>query len=197
MAAACAKGVTDSTSASAISTGSNLTTERDVYYGLPTINGGHSYNSGSTFFAPTSVGTSGQILKSNGSGAPSWVDTENYVTTTVSSNSYNLQVNSWTNVDSVAPATSGTYALYIDDSTNGSYAGVFAIEGGAKEKLEEIPLHWATAATTTEDSKRIYAAIKDGKLHLASNDSSATSYTLTIKYKRIIWIQVWVIVKKH
>jgi len=47
-------------------------------------------------------------------------------------------------------------------------------------------LHWATAATTTADTTRIYAAIKEGKLQLASNDSAATSYTLTIKYKRII-----------
>lgn len=39
LAAACAKTVTDSSSASAISTGTALPTERDIYYGLPTING--------------------------------------------------------------------------------------------------------------------------------------------------------------
>lgn len=73
LAAACAKSVTDSSSASAIGTGSSLVTERDVYYGLPTINGAHTYTINTNIYAPTSVGTSGYILKSGGSGAPSWV----------------------------------------------------------------------------------------------------------------------------
>ena len=73
LAAACAKAVTDSSSASAIGTGASLVTERDVYYGLPTINGAHNYTSSTSIYAPTAVGTSGYILKSGGSGAPSWV----------------------------------------------------------------------------------------------------------------------------
>lgn len=188
LGAACAKGIYDKSSATAAgSSGTNLVTERALYYALPTINGAHTYNSSTTLFAPTSVGTSGQILQSNGSGAPSWVSTENYETVTLStSEAYSLSSSSWSAVSTALSTTSGTYALYIDDNTNGSYSGVFAIEGGASEKLEEIPLHWATAATTTADTTRIYAAIKEGKLQLASNDSAATSYTLTIKYKRII-----------
>lgn len=75
LAAACAKGVTDSSSASAIGTGTSVPTERDIYYGLPTINGVHNYTSSTTLFAPTSAGTSGYILKSNGSGAPTWLQT--------------------------------------------------------------------------------------------------------------------------
>lgn len=71
---ASAKSYTDSSSASAISTGTSLVTERDVYYGLPTINGSHTYTSSTSIYAPTSVGTSGYILKSGGSGAPSWVN---------------------------------------------------------------------------------------------------------------------------
>lgn len=38
---------------------------------IPKLNGS---SSDSAFYAPTAVGTSGQVLKSNGSGAPSWVD---------------------------------------------------------------------------------------------------------------------------
>ena len=72
LAAACAKAVTDSSSASAISTGTSLPTERDIYYGLPTINGVHNYNSGTNYYIPTAVGTAGQVLKSQGSGAPEW-----------------------------------------------------------------------------------------------------------------------------
>lgn len=70
---ACAKSYTDSSSASAISTGTNLVTERDVYYGLPKINGSHTYNYNTNIYAPTSAGTSGYVLKSTGSGTPSWV----------------------------------------------------------------------------------------------------------------------------
>ena len=39
-----------------------------------TLNGTSKAASTASFYAPTAVGTSGQILKSNGSGAPSWAD---------------------------------------------------------------------------------------------------------------------------
>ena len=72
LGSACAKSYTDSSSASAISTGTSLVTERDVYYGLPTINGSHSYTSNTTIYAPTSAGSNTQVLISSGSGAPQW-----------------------------------------------------------------------------------------------------------------------------
>lgn len=76
LAAACAKGVTDSTGAGAISTGTNLVTERDVYYGLPKINDKHDYNSGTTIYAPTAGGASGYVLVGNGTtSAPVWSQT--------------------------------------------------------------------------------------------------------------------------
>ncbi len=74
LGAACAKGVADSTSAGAISsTGTNLVTERDVYYGLPYINNSHSYTSSTKIYAPTAGGTSGFVLVGNGTtSAPVW-----------------------------------------------------------------------------------------------------------------------------
>lgn len=71
---AASKTYTDSTSASAIGTSANLVTERDVYYGLPTINTVHNYTSSTTLFAPTTGGTAGQILKSNGNATPVWIN---------------------------------------------------------------------------------------------------------------------------
>ena len=77
------KAYTDSSSASAISTSTNLVTERDVYYGLPTINNAHNYTSSSTFYAPTTGGTAGYVLIGDGTtSAPVWtnkifVDTTN------------------------------------------------------------------------------------------------------------------------
>lgn len=39
-----------------------------------TLNGKNKESSGASFYAPTTAGTSGQILKSNGSGAPTWMN---------------------------------------------------------------------------------------------------------------------------
>ena len=57
---AASKGVTDKSAATAIGSGdTNLITARAVYYGLPSINGVHNYTSGTSIYAPTSVGTNG------------------------------------------------------------------------------------------------------------------------------------------
>ena len=77
---ACEKTYTDSSSASAISSsGVSLVTERDVYYGLPTINGAHNYTSSTTIYAPTSLGSNGQLLSTNGS-AFTWVNPSDLIT---------------------------------------------------------------------------------------------------------------------
>ena len=68
---ACAKGISDSSAAAALGTGTNLVTERDVYHGLPKLNNAHTYTSSSNYYAPTDAGASGQLLKSSG-GAPTW-----------------------------------------------------------------------------------------------------------------------------
>lgn len=65
------KNHTDSTSAASIGTGTSIPTERDIYYGLPTINGSHAYTSNTRIYAPTSVGTTGQVMVSTGA-TPSW-----------------------------------------------------------------------------------------------------------------------------
>jgi hypothetical protein len=66
-------GVSDSTSAEALSdTSTNLVTERDVYYGLASINNARQ-KSNVSIYAPTTAGTAGQFLKSNGgTSAPTW-----------------------------------------------------------------------------------------------------------------------------
>ena len=78
LAAACAKGVTDSSSAGAIGTGTNLVTERDVYYGLPKINNSHSYTSSTSIYAPTAGGTANYVLIGAGTtSAPTWTAQSN------------------------------------------------------------------------------------------------------------------------
>lgn len=64
--------VVDRNTATTLGTSDAAITERAVYYGLPQINGAHTYSSSSSFYAPTSAGASGAILTSSGSGAPTW-----------------------------------------------------------------------------------------------------------------------------
>jgi hypothetical protein len=53
-----------------------LVTERDVYFGLPTINNSHIYNSSTTIYAPTAGGTAGYTLIGKGTTtAPAWDNT--------------------------------------------------------------------------------------------------------------------------
>lgn len=68
------RAYSDSTSAGALSsTSTNFVTERDVYYGLPTLNNAHNYSSSSTYYAPTAGGTAGHVLIGAGTtAAPVW-----------------------------------------------------------------------------------------------------------------------------
>lgn len=61
----------DSSSAEALTNSTNFVTERDVYYGLPTINGNHTYTFETSIYAPSSAGSLGQILTSS-EGIPVW-----------------------------------------------------------------------------------------------------------------------------
>jgi hypothetical protein len=64
-------GTYDTTSATAMSTSWSIPTERAVYYGLPKFNDSKSYSSNTNLYAPTSTGDG--FLRSNGSGAPSYL----------------------------------------------------------------------------------------------------------------------------
>ena len=95
LGAACAKGLSDSSSASAIGTGTNVTTERDIYYGLPTINNSHTYTSSTTIYAPTAGGTANiQALIGNGTTtAPKWVDISPSISITAGTASATPKIN--------------------------------------------------------------------------------------------------------
>lgn len=108
LADACAKSVTDSSSASAIGTGTSLPTERDIYYGLPTINNSHAYTSSTTIYAPTGAGTAGQFLKaSGGTSAPVWADLSPSITTTRTNNAPTTTL-------SVGGKTSSIHSAIVD-----------------------------------------------------------------------------------
>ena len=61
------KGFTDSTEAGAISSsGTDIPTERDIYFGLPFINNSHAYTSNTEIYAPTDAGSANQVLIAQG-----------------------------------------------------------------------------------------------------------------------------------
>ena len=109
LGAACAKGVTTKTSATAISsTDTNLLTGQTIYYGLPTINNAHNYTSSTTIYAPAGAGTAGQFLKaSGGTSAPVWADLSPSITTTRTNNAPTTTL-------SVGGKTSSVHSAIVD-----------------------------------------------------------------------------------
>ena len=155
LAAACGKSVVDSTSAGAIGTGTSLTTERDVYYGLPIINGSHDYNSSTTLFAPTAVGTSGQVLTSSGNGAPGWI------------NQSSLSVGkaaTWT--------TARNFTIKDADSTNSGTAA--SVNGGAAVTLLLPSTIKATLSGNASTASK-WATERQFKIVDGENEGAASS----------------------
>lgn len=146
LGAACAKSVSDSSSASALSsTDTNVPTVRDIYYGLPSINGSHSYTSSKTIYAPESAGSSGQLLTTSGSGAPTWVSKDTTVTS-----------------GSSAPVTSGAvYTALTDGSVTKignaltvgttTYDGSAAVNAGRRSWYGTCETAEATPAKVVSD----------------------------------------------
>lgn len=182
----------DSTSASAIGTGTALVTERDVYYGLPKINNVHTYNSNTNIYAPTSVGTSEYTLHSNGNGAPSWVNIGEVVTNkqlafSVSSSgaitrledSYTLTAGTWIIHNRVYTNSAvGRYTCRTINATDNISLGddylMYKTTGaGGYETLEWIDIVTLTA------TKTCYPAIA------VRPDSGSTAYNFTLSTKAI------------
>ena len=110
---------TDSSSAGAIGTGTGLVTERDVYYGLPKINNAHNYTSSSAYYAPTSGGTAGYILKAKGStSAPEWDSVANVMAAYATVDALNQAIGGITQMDYTV-AWNGSSAPTVADIPSG------------------------------------------------------------------------------
>ena len=69
------RAITNNTAATAAAANTNLITANTLYYALPKINNAKTYTSSSTFYAPTSGGTSGYTLVAAGStSTPEWTN---------------------------------------------------------------------------------------------------------------------------
>lgn len=91
--------------------------------------------------------------------------------------SYSLSNASWVNTITL-PTTAGSYILNIV-SGNSTLTGVFSI-GASDNAKDEISLH------LHGNGPRLYARTNGTTLQLSSNDTSATSRSVTIKYRRMI-----------
>lgn len=113
-----------------------------------------------SFYAPTGAGTSGQYLKSNGSGAPSWT---NFPTIP----SITLNGSSTTSPAFYAPTGAGTSGQYL--KSNGSGAPTWAT-------LPTVPTITLNGSATTSPS--FYAPVSAGTSGyvLQSNGSGAPSW---------------------
>lgn len=113
---------------------------------------------------------------------PSWSEVTNKPTFTTWSEtssvaSYSLSNAAWTNTITL-PTTAGSYILNIV-SGNSTLTGVFSI-GASDNAKDEISLH------LHGNGPRLYARTNGTTLQLSSNDTSATSRSVTIKYRRMI-----------
>ena len=154
------------------------------------VNGANSaiYTSASslpTIYAPTGAGTSGQILMSNGSGAPSWQDCGGKIKSTTASITIST---SWgtllsaTNLGTLCDSTVGTYAIQIyGPSSIGYSSGIFTWNSADSGDANEILLH------RTGASNSIYLRMATNRtLQIAASTAITSSTTITIKVKRLI-----------
>ena len=159
---------------------------------VPSITLNGSSTTSPSFYAPTSAGTSGYVLQSNGSGAPSWANVsltdENLKVTTTSNNTdYKLVLMSGNatktgtgNMSSEFQAsTDGTYSTL---QVGGGYRGQIKFgytSGSVQYNTTLISSHTTQGRTLTLPNKTGTLAVTDD---IPSLSMSASSGTLTITY---------------
>ena len=168
---ACAKDFNDSQSASALSTSGYLVTERDVYYGLPIINDSHSYDSTTKIFAPTTSGTTGQLLVARENISPTWVNPST-ITVGSATNATNATNTAFTNTSWGFPvAINGTLPSSVYNKT--LEIGVLYNDGMGQPQYYNFGIITLRSLLYGSDSKWYVGSIyANGKTHsLAINFS--------------------------
>lgn len=136
------RAITHLTADASAGTGTNLVTISTLYYTAPFLNGSKVGGS-SSFYAPTSVGTSGQFLKSSGSGAPTW--------TTVTIPSITLNGVSTTSPSFYAPTSAGTSGYYLKSNGSGAPTWAAISTGGSTVSISNRQTSGTRLATLTID----------------------------------------------
>lgn len=174
------------------------TSPMTLYARTTTVNGtawamaGTTNGAAFTIFAPTTAGTAGQVLVSSGSGAPTWGSPSGLTAGSLTpiqlfSGSVSVSSSGWTDIGTGTSTVkfdsidTGTYAIQITSGTNFVASGIFSVYKNLSNVSDEIPLHVCTSKST-----RLYLRTMENKLQIASNDTSATSWSITIKIAKIL-----------
>lgn len=126
----------DSSSAEALTNSTNFVTERDVYYGLPAINGNHTYTSETSIYAPSSAGSLGQILTSS-EGIPVWAK-------------YIIAESAFSDIAATAAYSTLTLGNNVNQSANAEHS-----EGQIQLYSAATHAHILQGASTTADYTHI------------------------------------------
>jgi hypothetical protein len=149
-----------------------------------TLNGSAKGGTTASFYAPTAVGTEGQVLVSNGSGEPSWQDCGGKINSATASvaigTSWGTLLSS-TKLDTLCSSTVGTYVIQVyGPSSIGYSSGIFTWNSVNSGDDNEILLHRTGASTN------IYLRMTADRTLQIAGSAAVSSSTITIKVKRLI-----------
>lgn len=166
-----------------------------------TLNGTSKAASTASFYAPTGAGTSGYILKSNGSGAPSWAAVSNSEPTlawgttstvgTVAGTALKVKMPANPNTDSKvqqARSTAANYRAVLMHATNTSYGtdpGTATAETYYNEAVAINPSNGTLRATNVYAGK-FAINVKNSGYYLT--DSTGTSYPGVYDNGSNLWV---------
>lgn len=154
-----------------------------------TLNG--SASTSPSFYAPTTAGTSGNILVSNGSGAPSWSTTGAITVTSI-----NINGTKHITANSVTAAGSATTAIVNLDwaSNTGAFYDYVIVVGTNRRIGTVMAVHDGTGNVEYTDfssvsigtvSVEFTAAISGSYLQLSAVNGSATAATISVMVRSI------------
>lgn len=172
-AALTTRAIDDATANGALGTGTGLTTERSVYYGLVTVNNA-SQTRATGIYAPTSAGTAGYILKSSGgTSAPVWLQTLPIANGGTGATSASAAL---TNLGAAAASHTHSYLPLSGGTLTGSLTGTSAIMSGGFNVKHDVAIN---STVSTASSKTISFYDNSGTFTAAKKIGSVESLVKT------------------
>lgn len=147
----------------------------------------------SNIFAPTTAGTSGQILQAAGNNsAPTWINISDLATSIINNDSSSVEftkaiTTDWqdTGISTTSTTVLGTYAIQVKNNSNDIWSGIFSWGEVVSSSTvnEEVLLHSLNTSDADIFIKVVSASgTTHSKLQIAATQSiSSTKYTITLR----------------